>query len=66
MQVLGQEAIQDPTKIEARVRKEMAQRQKQHELTNEQRKLTPEERRQKIKNKLEEDKKQSNEVAVFK
>ncbi|KAI7850500.1 pre-mRNA processing factor 3-domain-containing protein [Circinella umbellata] len=66
MQVLGQEAIQDPTKIEARVRKEMAQRQKQHELTNEQRKLTPEERRQKIKSKLDEDKKLSNEVAVFK
>ncbi|KAI9246219.1 pre-mRNA processing factor 3-domain-containing protein [Phascolomyces articulosus] len=66
MQVLGQEAIQDPTKIEARVRKEMEQRQRQHELTNEQRKLTPEERRQKIMNKLAEDKKQSNEVAVFK
>ncbi|ORY92022.1 pre-mRNA processing factor 3-domain-containing protein [Syncephalastrum racemosum] len=66
MRVLGEEAIQDPTKVEARVRKEMALRQRQHEMANEQRKLTPEERRKKIANKLKEDQKQSNEVAVFK
>lgn len=66
MQVLGNEAIQDPTKIEAKVRKEMEQRQKQHELANAQRKLTPEEKRAKIMNKLNEDKKMANEVAVFK
>ncbi|KAI9318357.1 pre-mRNA processing factor 3-domain-containing protein [Dichotomocladium elegans] len=66
MQVLGNEAIQDPTKIEAKVRKEMEQRQKLHELANEQRKLTPEERRAKIMSKMNEDKKVSNEVAVFK
>lgn len=66
MRVLGQEAIQDPTKIEAKVRREMAQRQRQHELANEQRKLTPEERRAKILKKLKEDRETSNEVAVFK
>ncbi|KAI8376537.1 pre-mRNA processing factor 3-domain-containing protein [Radiomyces spectabilis] len=66
MRVLGQEAIQDPTKIEAKVRKEMEMRQKQHELANAQRQLTPEERRAKIMNKLKEDQKTSNEVAVFK
>ncbi|KAI7880381.1 PRP3-domain-containing protein [Lichtheimia hyalospora FSU 10163] len=66
MQVLGNEAIQDPTKIEAKVRKEMEQRQKQHELANAQRKLTPEEKKAKTMNKLNEDKKMSNEVAVFK
>lgn len=66
MRVLGNEAIQDPTKIEAKVRREMEQRQKQHELANEQRKLTPEERRAKIMTKVKEDQKMSNEVAVFK
>ncbi|KAI9339263.1 pre-mRNA processing factor 3-domain-containing protein [Pilaira anomala] len=66
MKVLGEEAIQDPTKIEAKVRKEMELRQKMHDKANEQRKLTPEERRAKIMNKLKEDQKTSNEVAVFK
>ncbi|KAI7898536.1 pre-mRNA processing factor 3-domain-containing protein [Cokeromyces recurvatus] len=66
MKVLGEEAIQDPTKVEARVRKEMEHRQRMHDKANEQRKLTPEERRAKILNKLKEDQKTSNEVAVFK
>lgn len=66
MRVLGDEAIQDPTKVEAKVRKEMEQRQKQHDLANQQRKLTPEEKRAKIMNKLAEDQSASNEVAVFK
>lgn len=66
MKVLGEEAIQDPTKIEAKVRKEMELRQKLHDKANEQRKLTPEERRAKILNKMKEDQKTSNEVAVFK
>lgn len=66
MRVLGEEAIQDPTKVEAKVRKEMELRQKMHDKANEQRKLTPEERRAKILNKLKEDQKTSNEVAVFK
>ncbi|KAI8989302.1 pre-mRNA processing factor 3-domain-containing protein [Pilobolus umbonatus] len=66
MKVLGDEAIQDPTKIEAKVRKEMELRQRMHEKANEQRKLSPEERRTKILNKLKEDQKLSNEVAVFK
>ncbi|CEG80011.1 hypothetical protein RMATCC62417_14407 [Rhizopus microsporus] len=66
MRVLGEEAVQDPTKVEARVRREMEQRQRMHEKANEQRKLTPEERRAKILNKLKEDQKMSNEVAVFK
>lgn len=66
MRVLGEEAIQDPTKVEARVRKEMQQRQKMHEKANQQRKLTAEERRTKISNKLKEDQRISNEIAVFK
>ncbi|RCH87520.1 hypothetical protein CU098_003213, partial [Rhizopus stolonifer] len=66
MKVLGDEQIQDPTKIEARVRKEMELRQKMHEKANEQRKLSPEERRAKITAKIREDQKAANEVAVFK
>ncbi|KAI9472355.1 MAG: pre-mRNA processing factor 3-domain-containing protein [Benjaminiella poitrasii] len=66
MKVLGEEAIQDPTKVEARVRKEMEHRQRMHDRANEQRKLTAEERRAKIMNKLKDDQKVSNEVAVFK
>ncbi|KAI8991110.1 pre-mRNA processing factor 3-domain-containing protein [Mycotypha africana] len=66
MRVLGDEAIQDPTKVEAKVRKEMELRQKMHEKANEQRKLTPEEKRAKILNKLKEDQKHVNEAAVFK
>jgi U4/U6 small nuclear ribonucleoprotein PRP3 len=66
MKVLGDEAIQDPTKVEARVRKEMELRQRNHEKANEQRKLTPEERRAKIMGKIKDDQKVSNEVAVFK
>ncbi|KAI8331439.1 pre-mRNA processing factor 3-domain-containing protein [Choanephora cucurbitarum] len=66
MKVLGEEQIQDPTKVEARVRKEMELRQKMHEKANEQRKLSPEERRAKIMAKMKEDQKSANEVAVFK
>ncbi|KAI8092931.1 pre-mRNA processing factor 3-domain-containing protein [Halteromyces radiatus] len=66
MKVLGDEAIQDPTKVEAKVRKEMEERQKQHDLANEQRKLTPAERRAKLMNKIATDQNTANEVAVFK
>jgi U4/U6 small nuclear ribonucleoprotein PRP3 len=66
MKVLGDEAIQDPTKVEAKVRKEMQMRQKLHDKANAQRKLTPEERRAKIFNKIKEDQETSNEVAIFK
>lgn len=66
MKVLGDAAIQDPTKVEAKVRKEMEERQKQHEKANEQRKLTPAERREKLKNKMASDQSSGNEVAVFK
>ncbi|KAI7865375.1 pre-mRNA processing factor 3-domain-containing protein [Spinellus fusiger] len=66
MRVLGDEAIQDPTKIEAKVRKEMELRQRQHETANEQRKLTPAEKRAKIMSKIRGDQRLSNEVAVFK
>lgn len=46
MRVLANEAIADPTKVEARVRREVAARREQHERTNAERMLTDEERRE--------------------
>jgi len=65
MRVLGTEAVQDPTKIEAHVREQMAKRQKQHEDSNASRKLTPDERRQKKIRKIKEDTSLGVHVAVF-
>jgi U4/U6 small nuclear ribonucleoprotein PRP3 len=66
MRVLGQEAIQDPTQIEAKVRKEMEERQLEHEKANETRKLTKEEKREKTISKLKEDVSTMAHVTVYK
>lgn len=55
MRVLGTEAVQDPTKIEAHVREQMAKRQKAHEDANNARKLTVEQKREKKIRKVRED-----------
>lgn len=55
MRVLGTEAVQDPTKIEAHVREQMAKRQKAHEDANNARKLTVEQKRDKKIRKVKED-----------
>uniref|UniRef100_A0A673W0M9 U4/U6 small nuclear ribonucleoprotein Prp3 n=1 Tax=Salmo trutta TaxID=8032 RepID=A0A673W0M9_SALTR len=55
MRVLGTEAVQDPTKVEAHVRAQMAKRQKAHEEANAARKLTTEQRKEKKVKKLKED-----------
>jgi U4/U6 small nuclear ribonucleoprotein PRP3 len=55
MRVLKTEAVQDPTKIEAHVKAQMAARQKKHESDNLSRKLTKEQRRVKTIRKLAED-----------
>lgn len=47
MKVLTSDAVQDPTKVEAKVRREVAQRADKHERDNEERKLTVEERQEK-------------------
>ena len=47
MKVLTSDAVQDPTKVEAKVRKEVAHRAQQHEDDNQSRKLTPAERKEK-------------------
>jgi U4/U6 small nuclear ribonucleoprotein PRP3 len=47
MKVLTSDAVQDPTKVEAKVRREVAMRAYKHETDNKERKLTAEERKQK-------------------
>lgn len=48
MRVLTSEAVADPTKVEAQVRREVAARKEQHERTNAERQLTAEERKAKV------------------
>ncbi|NWR26336.1 PRPF3 protein, partial [Emberiza fucata] len=63
--VLGTEAAQDPTKVEAHARARMAKRQKAHEEANAARKLTAEQRRAKKAKKLKEDVSQGVHIAVY-
>ena len=48
MRVLGEEAVKDPTAVEARVKREIAERHQKHMDANEERKLTKEERHEKL------------------
>ncbi|KAL8709415.1 MAG: hypothetical protein Q9220_005798 [cf. Caloplaca sp. 1 TL-2023] len=48
MRVLGEEAVKDPTAVEARVGREIAARLHKHENMNEERKLTKEQRHEKL------------------
>ncbi|KAI0367189.1 PRP3-domain-containing protein [Pilatotrama ljubarskyi] len=66
MKVLTSDAVQDPTRVEARVRREVAMRKHQHEKMNAERKLTDEQRREKIENKKLEEEKKGIWGAVFK
>lgn len=54
-QVLGDQAVVDPSKVEALVMGQVARRKAEHDARNEAAKLTPEERREKKKKKLLED-----------
>ncbi|GFT09070.1 hypothetical protein TNCV_4105332 [Trichonephila clavipes] len=65
MRVLGNQAVQDPTKVEAHVREQMAKRQKAHEEANAARKLTAEQKREKKIRKLKEDTSTGVNVAVY-
>ncbi|XP_066577127.1 U4/U6 small nuclear ribonucleoprotein Prp3 isoform X2 [Amia ocellicauda] len=65
MRVLGTEAVQDPTKVEAHVRAQMAKRQKAHEEANAARKLTAEQRKEKKVKKLKEDLSHGIHIAVY-
>ncbi|KAE8375187.1 pre-mRNA processing factor 3-domain-containing protein [Aspergillus bertholletiae] len=55
MRVLGEQAVKDPTAVEARVTREIAERRTKHEEANEERKLTKEERRDKLARQQEKD-----------
>jgi U4/U6 small nuclear ribonucleoprotein PRP3 len=52
MRVLGTEAVQDPTKVEAEVRRQMMARQNAHNQHNDEKKLTAEEKREKLTKKM--------------
>ncbi|BFZ13608.1 hypothetical protein BsWGS_16647 [Bradybaena similaris] len=65
MRVLGTEAVQDPTKVEAHVRAQMAKRQRQHEEANAARKLTVEQRRDKKIAKIKEDTSMGVNVSIY-
>lgn len=65
MRVLGTEAVQDPTKMEAHVRAQMAKRQKAHEEANASRKLTAEQKREKNIRKIKEDTSLGVNVSVY-
>ncbi|WVW80025.1 hypothetical protein I302_101998 [Kwoniella bestiolae CBS 10118] len=66
MKVLTSDAVQDPTKVEAKVRKEVAQRAHNHEKDNLERKLTPEQRKEKEYNQLVARERKGIHGAVFK
>ncbi|RHZ46674.1 U4/U6-U5 snRNP complex subunit PRP3 [Aspergillus thermomutatus] len=65
MRVLGEQAVKDPTAVEARVTREIAERREKHEAANEARKLTKEERREKIAQQQEKDAEQGIHVSVY-
>lgn len=56
----------DPTKIETIVVEECAERKQRHEVRNQERKLTPHEKKEKRKNKLLADRVNELTVCVFK
>lgn len=66
MRVLTSDAVQDPTKVEARVRREVALRKQKHEVMNADRKLTDEQRREKAEVKKVEEEKKGIYGAVYK
>lgn len=65
MRALGTEAVQDPTKMEAHVKAQMAKRAKQHEEANAARRLNQDQRREKRRRKLMEDTTLGVHVSVY-
>lgn len=66
MRVLGEQAIQDPTAVEARVNREIAERKHIHDQTNEDRMLTKEQRHEKLEKQQAEDAAKGIHVRVYK
>ncbi|RMC14952.1 hypothetical protein DUI87_07131 [Hirundo rustica rustica] len=65
MQVLGMEAVQDPTKVETHIQAQMNKGQKAQEEVNTARKLTAEQQNAKKVKKLKEDVSQGVHIAVY-
>ncbi|KAL1743986.1 pre-mRNA processing factor 3-domain-containing protein [Schizophyllum fasciatum] len=66
MKVLTSDAVQDPTKVEAKVRREVANRKLAHEKMNAERKLTDAQRREKTQAKQAEEDRKGVWGAVYK
>ena len=66
MRVLGEEAVKDPTAVEARVNREIADRKQKHDDVNEDRKLTKEERAEKLERQQAEDEAKGVQIRVYK
>lgn len=65
MRVLGEQAVRDPTAVEARVNRELAERAQKHDDTNEARKLSKEDRVEKAKNNADADAAKGLSVCVY-
>ena len=65
MRVLGEQAVKDPTAVEARVTREIAERRENHEAANEERKLTKDQRREKLASQQEKDAEKGIHVSVY-
>ncbi len=66
MRVLGEEAVKDPTAVEARVNREIAEREQKHLEANAARKLTKEAAHEKLAEKQEKDAAKGIHVSVYK
>lgn len=66
MRVLASDAILDPTKVEAKVRRDVANRRLKHEKMNDANKLTDEQRREKVQKEKDKDENKGLYAAVFK
>lgn len=66
MRVLGEEAVKDPTAVEARVNREIAERAQKHLEMNEDRKLTKEQFHEKLAEKQAQDAAKGIHIAVYK
>ena len=65
MRVLGEEAVRDPTKVEAQVREQVASREKAHLDMNEERKLTKEQQHTKLAAKQAQDVARGIHICVY-
>ncbi|MCJ1461769.1 hypothetical protein MMC07_000368 [Pseudocyphellaria aurata] len=66
MRVLGEEAVKDPTAVEARVNREIAERAQKHLEANAARKLTKEEEHEKLAEKQDKDAAKGIHASVYK